>query len=356
MHVIEPAVDIEDSWTELYTMDVGGLYYPRDDALVLVEGDTQRVTLMDELVLAHEYAHSLQDHSLEFDDYDEKYFRSTEISTTMRCIEEGDAEVTAYEYMDDKYGMDWYEDAWDEYIEVEDDAEAMAEEEFAAREEEFDREAGRSYFERSMYFNYEDCYWFVYEVFDRRGWKGVNALYDDPPISTEQVLHPEKYFRREAPKHPDDVDLTSVLSDGWESDDPYIFGEFDIYNWLVSAGVDWETAYDAAEGWGGGRARAYSRAPDVDSGEEQVLIHIALGFDSPKHLEEFGQGLYWMVTEAFGWRLDRSLVTTLRWGTEGEYAAADFDEKALTVDVVMSTDEAALADALGRVNPKLVKR
>jgi hypothetical protein len=338
----------------LYTTDVGGLYYPEDDALVLVEGDVERVTLMDELVLAHEYVHSLQDHSLEFDEYDDEYFQNTEIGTTMRCIQEGDAEVTSYEYMDDKYGMDWYEDAWEEYSEQDGYSEATDEGDFASLEdEEYDREAGRSYFERNMYFNYEDCFYFVYEVFDRRGWKGVNALYDDPPISTEQVLHPEKYFKREAPKHPNDVDLTSVLDSRWESDEPYIFGEFDVYNWLVSAGVDWEMAYAAAEGWGGGRARGYARGSGT---EELVMIHIALRFDSPMDLEEFAQSLNWMVTEAFGWHLDRSLVTTLRWGSDGEFAVADFDEKSVSVDVVMSTDKAALEEALGRLNPKLAKR
>jgi hypothetical protein len=50
------------------------------------------------------------------------------------------------------------------------------------------------------------------------------------------------------------------------------------------------------------------------------------------------------------------LVTTLRWGSDGEFAVADFDEKSASVDVVMSTDKAALEEALGRLNPKLAKR
>ena len=31
------------------------------------------------------------------------------------------------------------------------------------------------------------------------GWDAVNAAYDQPPASTEQVLHPEKYVSGERP-------------------------------------------------------------------------------------------------------------------------------------------------------------
>ena len=35
---------------------------------------------------------------------------------------------------------------------------------------------------------------FVDELFGNDGWDGVAAAYASPPISTEQILHPEKYY------------------------------------------------------------------------------------------------------------------------------------------------------------------
>ena len=41
---------------------------------------------------------------------------------------------------------------------------------------------------------------FVYWAFSLNGWNGVNGLYANPPLSTAEILHPEKYFvKREAP-------------------------------------------------------------------------------------------------------------------------------------------------------------
>ena len=51
-------------------------------------------------------------------------------------------------------------------------------------------------------FPYRDGGQFVYWALAAKGWQGVNALYADPPRTTAQVLHPEKYFiERDHPTH-----------------------------------------------------------------------------------------------------------------------------------------------------------
>jgi len=49
-------------------------------------------------------------------------------------------------------------------------------------------------------FPYREGGQFVSWALAARGWQGVNALYADPPRTTAQVLHPEKYFIE--PDHP----------------------------------------------------------------------------------------------------------------------------------------------------------
>lgn len=49
-------------------------------------------------------------------------------------------------------------------------------------------------------FPYREGSQFVYWAYAASGWPGVNGLYNDPPKSTAQILHPEKYFiQRENP-------------------------------------------------------------------------------------------------------------------------------------------------------------
>jgi hypothetical protein len=359
MHVIGPEVDIDEAVTEMYASSVAGFYSLEEDVMVLVDG-VGELDMSERLTLAHEYAHSLQDGSLAFRDYDDDDFENTELGTTLSCVREGDAEVTSYEYMDDEFGETWYDELSEpeeEFSDAEIDA-LIAEAEQRGEEESdlpgsFD---GLSYFERGFYFNYYECYFFVYEVFDQDGWKGVDALYKDPPTTTEQVLHPEKYFKREAPKHPKAIDLRSALDDGWEAQDSFVFGEFDIYNWFASAGSDPEDAYDASEGWGGGRARGYYFRPQDPSGEESVLLHLSLRFDSRGDLGDFADAVSRMVTSTLGWDLEKPKETSWRWSGAHEFAAAEFNRETHAVDIIFTNDSKALESALGRLDPELAKR
>ena len=53
---------------------------------------------------------------------------------------------------------------------------------------------------RQLTFPYRHGSQFVYWAFKSNGWQGVDGLYTSPPLSTSEILHPEKYFvDREAP-------------------------------------------------------------------------------------------------------------------------------------------------------------
>ena len=63
-------------------------------------------------------------------------------------------------------------------------------------------EFGRAplYFQRSLLLPYCGGMDLVNLVRQQGGWAAVNRMYQDPPQSTEQVLHPEKYLRRDPPR------------------------------------------------------------------------------------------------------------------------------------------------------------
>lgn len=52
----------------------------------------------------------------------------------------------------------------------------------------------------SMKFPYLDGLRFVIAAYRRGGWDAVDALHTNPPISSEEILHPEIYFARRAAK------------------------------------------------------------------------------------------------------------------------------------------------------------
>ncbi len=104
---------------------------------------------------------------------------------------------------------------------------------------------------------------------------GVDALFANPPESTEQVLHPEKLSSREAPvavAFPDD--LAARLGDGWCVALQDTFGEFQLRILLAdAAGVD---------AGGGGRGGRVGRRPGrvgrrARTAPRGVVLDTALG-------------------------------------------------------------------------------
>jgi serine/threonine protein kinase len=87
---------------------------------------------------------------------------------------------------------------------------------------------------------------------DNAGWEGVDAAYKFPPISTEQVLHPEKYFGQEEPQRTTVPNLSGRLGKGWTQVSSNVMGEFLIRTYLEEYLGEIQ-AEEAAEGWGGDR-------------------------------------------------------------------------------------------------------
>ena len=60
-------------------------------------------------------------------------------------------------------------------------------------------------------------------------WEAVNKIYSDMPASTEQIMHPEKYYgERDTPKPVNTGDFMARLGDGWKVTDKNVLGEFSL--------------------------------------------------------------------------------------------------------------------------------
>ena len=109
-------------------------------------------------------------------------------------------------------------------------------------------------------FTHVDGLQFVARVRARRPWAAVDALWADPPASSEQILHPEKYDACESPLAVGEAALPALAGARPTASD--VLGELVVRTWLATA-VSPEIAERAATGWGGDRAAVYPVAqPD----------------------------------------------------------------------------------------------
>lgn len=132
---------------------------------------------------------------------------------------------------------------------------------------------------------------FVHEM-QAGGWEAVDALYAKPPVSTEQILHPEKYAAGETPVRFDLESLDPELTRGWEKLHANVLGEL---QWRVVFGEHGlgDVANAAADGWDGDAYAVYAD----DAGA--TLLLLATHWDTDEDASHF-EAAYQGVIDAKG--------------------------------------------------------
>jgi hypothetical protein len=192
---------------------------------------------------------------------------------------------------------------------------------------------------RYYYFPYDQCADFAGLLLLMGGWDAVNGAYDNVPTSTEQILHFEKYTSHEAPTAVTLADLATQLGQGWSQLDNAVFGEFDVYNYLLSslegqAGWD-EVAQEAAKGWGGGRLASYSSGDGTG-----VVLHLSLQGDDAAELSEFVDAFQQVAgTTAGAWWPADAGITTVRWEGAAEHGFAKWQGSSFVALLSTTADD-----------------
>jgi len=119
---------------------------------------------------------------------------------------------------------------------------------------------------------YVDGFGFVQALRARGGWAAVDAAWQRLPISTEQVLHIDKYVANELPIEVAPLSI-AALGEGWTVDDTDVLGEqglrLVLEQWTRSG-----RAAEAAEGWGGDRFVVASRTEQGSARWAAMAWHI----------------------------------------------------------------------------------
>lgn len=96
---------------------------------------------------------------------------------------------------------------------------------------------------------------FVAAIYEAQGWAGVNALYEQPPTTSEQLLHPDRYLEQAAP-----LELPLTPLEEGEALLSGTLGEWRLQQHLASS-LSPEMARLLAGGWNGDSFLLYA-APE----------------------------------------------------------------------------------------------
>jgi hypothetical protein len=134
----------------------------------------------------------------------------------------------------------------------------------------------------SLIFPYQQGMIWTNALYKKNGWKAVSDAFTELPQSTEQVMHPDKYFAHEAPIKVTLRDVHTLLGARWKRIDENVNGEWGYYLILDQFNKSEADSKRAAAGWGGDRYAVYEGATPND-----VFIAAITDWDTANDAREF---------------------------------------------------------------------
>lgn len=249
--------DLRAKMIDFLSENIGGYYDPEKKELFLIDqsqGEGPQVpgaqAAMDEMVMAHELHHALQDQNFDLTRWFELLSSHDDRLQGYKSLVEGEAQLVGLQYLFKKMGRGDVDIA--AFNRMQDMAMRMSPEAAKMR-------AIPPFLLENLMFPYTQGAEFVQRLHKERGWERIGAAFNDPPTSTEQILHPEKFFgpQRDEPKELLMPAFEAAL--GGDATELYenTLGEFNVSLLLRALGVSKANAAKAATGWGGDRFKSY---------------------------------------------------------------------------------------------------
>jgi len=247
--MIPPGTSYEAMLIDLLTDQIAG-YYDPDTKKLTISRSAGDDPAWAEMVLAHELDHGLQDQSFDLHRFEDLPSTEGDAAAARRALVEGDGIALMIEVMvgRSRSKIDWSNPEIAVAIEKAMSAPGLG-------NDSIDR--APLAIREAMLFPYRAGFGFIAALRRRQPWSAVDAAFARPPRSTEQVIHPERYFADDPPV-PIEARAPAALP-GYAIAHSTVWGELGFSLWLRSHGVDEVMAGEAAAGWGGDRAIVLAR-------------------------------------------------------------------------------------------------
>ena len=275
---------------DLMTEQIAGFYDPIDQKLYIAKEQQTGKGGFNDILMAHEIDHALQDQHFDLQRFMKPSKGESDSVVARQALVEGDGTALMFEFMMSKMGMDmpWADSRT---------TDAMIDKMSASMT------SGKGkkiplVLREGMIFPYMAGLGFVAHFRQHHPWKRVDAMYKKPPLSTEHILHPEKYLRYE---RPDTVTIGKVAAlSEHQLIHENVNGEFGLSLILrqhaPGRGQALRTkAARATRGWGGDRLGLYTPT-DHNGGLDGTVAILYTVWDGPADAIEFFE----MLSDSMG--------------------------------------------------------
>ncbi len=253
--LVPPDFDLKKTFVELYTEQAAAFYDFRKKKLFLLESGDEG---LQQVALTHELAHALADRHFRLERYLDRAANNDDAAMARMAVMEGQATWLMSELALRRLGQSLQDAPY--MVEVMSRMMGLSAGRFPVLDN------APLYIRESLMFPYSSGVKFQQAVVEKLGRKAFGEVFRNPPRSTQEILHPEKYFNRHETAAPELPRLANER--------PYkelatgTLGEFD-FAVLLRQYAGEESARTVAPQWRGGAYRLLEHKKD----RRTVLIH-----------------------------------------------------------------------------------
>jgi hypothetical protein len=269
--LIPKGYPLDQKLLSLLTEQIAGMYDPKSREFFIADWTSPADQRM---IMAHELTHALQDQHFHVEKWQDAAKPNDDGELARSAVLEGSATVAMLDYLlrnTGKSSLDISDLDPSLLLGDPDDSPELADAPQIIRDE--------------MLFPYIPGATFIQHLLKAwGGWPGIHKVFENPPTSTQQILHPDLYLQgvtRPAVSLPN---LGKILPRGWKKLDENLLGEFGL-NEVLKQFLGRQRADDLASSWAGDRYAIFERQP-----AGRILLVVRLRFASDTSAARFFGG------------------------------------------------------------------
>jgi len=264
--LIPKGYPLDQKLLSLLTEQIAGMYDPKGREFFIADWTSPADQRM---IMAHELTHALQDQHFHIQKWEDAAKPNDDDELARDAVLEGSATLAMFDYQlqqlgrnaGDIFGLDpslllslMFGDL--------DKSPELADAPMALRDE--------------MLFPYAAGATFTLDVLRAsNGWTGLHKVFEHPPASTQQVIHPDLYLKGVMPAPVTLPPLEKIVPRGWKKLDENLLGEFGLDE-VLKQFLGKERADDLAQSWVGDKYAIFERQP---GGQSLLVIRFRLASD-----------------------------------------------------------------------------
>ena len=262
---------LDDFMVDLLTEQIAGLYDPKAREFYIADWipiDDQR------MVMAHELTHALQDQHFQIESWVKAARPNDDAELARESVLEGSAMAAMIDYLLKGTGHS-VEDlpAIDPSLFTGDMSKSPKLQE------------APQFLKDAMIFPYFGGLTFSTAILKPSGWNGLSAVFAKPPVSSQQIMHPDVYKSGRVPTAVTIPSFQKLVGADWTKIDENVMGEF---GWMeiLKQFLGEKTAKPLAAAWDGDRYALYEQKQT-----KRLILVARLHLDNEEHAAKFF-GLY----------------------------------------------------------------